>query len=78
VVFLGWVKHPYVPTVIPGQTEGLKGGCGGMGGWVGGGMADSWRIHGRFMAQGGKRSAASGDDEVVFYMEPQGRNTVSF
>jgi len=29
-VFLGWVKHPYVPTVITGQTEGFKVGCGGM------------------------------------------------
>ena len=25
VFFLGWIKHPCVPTVIPGQTEGLKG-----------------------------------------------------
>ena len=34
---MGWVKHPYVPTVVAkltGQTEGLKVGCRF--------MADSW------------------------------------
>jgi hypothetical protein len=45
--FLGSVKRPYVQlrvkedsinpeALITGQTEGLKVGCGGMGGWVGG------------------------------------------
>jgi hypothetical protein len=54
VVFLGWVKHPYVPTVIAGQTEGLKGGCGGMveGGSIGfefaRGMSDKARGEYRF------------------------------
>jgi hypothetical protein len=32
--FLGSVKRPYVQ-LLPGQTEGLKVGCRGMGGWVG-------------------------------------------
>jgi hypothetical protein len=34
-VFLGLVKQLIRSTVVTGQTEGLKGGC-GMGGWVGG------------------------------------------
>ena len=37
---------PIRSTVIAGQTEGLKVGCGMGGGF----MADSWRIHGGFMA----------------------------
>ena len=36
--FFGFGSTAIRSTVITGQTEGLKGGCGGMGGWVGGGM----------------------------------------
>jgi hypothetical protein len=38
--FLGSVKRSNVQQSSPGQTEGLKVGC-GMGGWVVGGM-DGW------------------------------------
>jgi hypothetical protein len=37
--FLIPVKRPYVQLSSPGQTEGLKSGC-GMGGWVG--LRDGW------------------------------------
>ncbi len=41
MVFLGWVKHPYVQLSSPGRQKGQRVG------------ADSGRIHGGFMAQGG-------------------------
>ena len=40
-----WRAYTWLAHTLPRQTEGLRVG-GGMGGWVGGFKADSWRIHG--------------------------------
>jgi len=45
VVFLGWVKHPYVQLSSPGRQKGQR--LGSRNGQIHGGfMADLWRIQG--------------------------------